>query len=183
MTVLTVLAKDPARKGRNSLGRNPAILRGQSGQSLVEVALVTPLLLAMLFGAIEFGRFAYISILVENAARAGAAYGSIGVIQSTDTTGIEAAADNDFQGNGQSSSDLTVSSTATCGCDSDGAMTTAGCTTENNPTAGSCTAGQWQVMISVTASGTFHSIFQYPWVPNSITLSRTVILRVNQYGG
>jgi Flp pilus assembly protein TadG len=141
------------------------------------------MLLALLMGGIEFGRFAYLSILVGNAARAGAAYGSVGLVQSVDTTGMQAAADNDFKNNGQSTSNLTVSSSTTCGCDSDGAMTSEGCTTESDPTAGSCTSDQWQVMVSVTASGTFKSMFHYPMIPTSITVSRTVTLRVNQYGG
>jgi Flp pilus assembly protein TadG len=35
-------------------------LRSESGQSLVEVALVMPLLLALLLGVIELGRYTYI---------------------------------------------------------------------------------------------------------------------------
>ena len=57
------------------VGHDPGILLSPSGQSLLEVALLTPMLLALLLGAIELGRYAYISILVGNAARAGAAYG------------------------------------------------------------------------------------------------------------
>ena len=77
------------------------LLRSQSGQSLVEVALLTPILLAFLIGGIELGRYAYLSILVGNAARAGAAYGAQSLPQSVDTTDIQTAADNDFQNNGR----------------------------------------------------------------------------------
>jgi Flp pilus assembly protein TadG len=168
----------PNRSMRESSRRNargPGILRLESGQSLLEVALLTPLLLALLMGSIEMGRFAYISILVGNAARAGAAYGSECLPQSVDTAGIKTAADNDFQNNGQSTSNLSVTSSASCGCDSAGALTTAACT---GGTAGTCATGHWVVTVSVTASGTFTSLFHYPGIPSSIKVSSTSTMRV-----
>jgi Flp pilus assembly protein TadG len=62
-------------------------LRSQRGQSLIEVALLTPLLLSLMVGTIEMGRYAYLSILVGNAARAGAAYGSQSLALSVDASG------------------------------------------------------------------------------------------------
>src|SRR6516164_9785478 len=100
----------------------------QSGQSLLEVALMLPFLLLLLLGVIEIGRYVYIGILVGNAARAGAAYGVQSNAQSVDTVGIQNAAINDFVSNGQPGSSLTVTSVVTCGCDSSGTVTTAGCT-------------------------------------------------------
>jgi Flp pilus assembly protein TadG len=152
------------------------LLRSQSGQSLVEVALLTPILLALLIGGIELGRYAYLSILVGNAARAGAAYGAQSLPQSVDTADIQAAADNDFQNNGQ----LNVSSTTSCGCDDAGTVTSASCNITANPTAGTCAAGHWVVMVAVTASGTFNALFGYPGIPSSITVSKTSTLRVAQ---
>jgi hypothetical protein len=35
-------------------------------------------------------------------------------------------------------------------------------------------------MVSVTASGTFSGLFQYPGVPSSIAISRTCTMRVAQ---
>jgi Flp pilus assembly protein TadG len=169
-----------AQGSRSRALRAPALLRSQSGQSLVEVALLTPILLALLVGGIELGRYAYISILVGNAARSGAAYGAQSLPQSVDTTDIQTAADNDFQNNGQNINTLTITSTTSCGCDSGGTTTLAGCSTANNSTAGTCAAGHWVVMVSVTASGTFNSLFSYPGIPKSITVSRTSTLRVVQ---
>ncbi|HKF52522.1 MAG TPA: TadE/TadG family type IV pilus assembly protein [Candidatus Acidoferrales bacterium] len=153
-------------------------MRPQSGQTLLEVALLLPLLLLLLLGVVEMGRYAYISILVGNAARAGAAYGSEGLLKSVDTAGIQAAADNDFVNNGQPVSKLTVSSSTSCGCDSGGTITGALCTTDVNPTAGTCTTGHWVVMVSVTASGTFNSLFNYPGIPASLAVSQTATVRV-----
>ena len=62
--------------------------RNDSGQTLIEVALLLPLLLLLLVGTIEIGRFAYYAILVANSARAGAQYGSQSLVTSADTTGI-----------------------------------------------------------------------------------------------
>src|ERR1700722_20239127 len=83
-------------------------LRSQRGQSLIEVAFLTPLLLSLMVGSIEMGRYAYLSILVGNAARAGAAYGSQSLALSVDASGIQTAATNDFQNNGPSSGVLAV---------------------------------------------------------------------------
>jgi len=159
--------------------RSAKAFRSQSGQTLLEVALLLPLLLLLLLGVVEMGRYAYISILVGNAARAGAAYGSEGLLESVDTGNIQAAADQDFQNNGQLVSKLTVSSSTSCGCDSGGTITGAGCTSAINATAGTCNAGHWVVMVSVTASGTFNSLFNYPGIPSSLAVSQTATMRVS----
>ena len=174
---------------RLNIGRGPEGPRSQTGQALLEVVLVTPILLALLVGTIELGRYAYIGILVGNAARAGAAYGAEGLLQSGNLAGIQLAADNDFQTNGQPVSGLTVSSSDSCGCDSGGTVTyqgttTAACTTAGNPgldtTCSNGSGGHYVVIVSVTASGTFTPLFNYPGISNSITISRTSTMRVAQ---
>lgn len=152
----------------------------ERGQTMLEVALLLPILLLLALGVIELGRYAYVSILVGNAARAGAAYGAQSLPQSVDTAGIQTAADNDFQNNGQNVSALSVTSSVACGCDDNGTTTPQGCTTATNPTAGTCTAGHWVVMESVTTSGTFTALFNYPGIPASITVTKTATLRVAQ---
>lgn len=166
---------------RPSNSERSSRLWSECGQSLVEVALLTPVLLAVLIGGIELGRYAYIAILVGNAARAGAAYGAEHLGNSTDTTGIQAAADNDFQSNGQNVNSLTVTSTVSCGCDSGGTVspdTNAACFPAT-ALQGTCSSGQhWVVSVSVTASGTFNGLFSYPGIPQSIAISRTAKIRV-----
>jgi Flp pilus assembly protein TadG len=162
--------------------------RSQCGQAIIELALVLPILLALTLGGIEMGRYAYIGILIGNAARAGAAYGAQSNVQSVDTNGIANAAQYDFAGttssttiktNGQLYTKLTVTSSVTCGCDSSGTITTAGCTTTTNPTAGTCAGtSRWVVKLSVTASGSFNSLFSYPGVPNPFVISRTATIPV-----
>lgn len=155
---------------------------------MLEVALLTPMLLLLLLGVVEMGRYAYIGILVGNAAHAGAMYGSESVANSADTAGIQTAADNDFQNNGQIVSTLTVNSFTSCGCDKGGTISgqTNACSTTADPnianTIAACSTGggHWVVMCNVEASGTFSSLFNYPGIPSSITVDRTATLRVAQ---
>jgi hypothetical protein len=151
-------------------------------------------------GVIEMGRFAYFSILVGNAARAGAAYGVQGNTESTKGLQICNAASNDFQGatsslvvctgsypNYQSKGPdgtLNITTGTTCGCDSGGTVTiaAAGCSTQTNPNAGICATGHWVVMVWVTASGAFQPLFKYPGLPQAVTVSRTTTMRVNTIG-
>lgn len=165
----------------------------QKGQALLEMALVTPLLVALALGVIEMGRYAYIALLVGNAAHAGAAYGAQSVVTATDSTGIKTAADNDFRGNGQRTNKLDVQggfsgSYAACTCDSQGSENPdppqpSYCNPPpvgTNNSAGSCPAGHWVVVVSVEASGKFNSLFNYPAIPSSITVDRTATIRVAQ---
>src|ERR1700756_3771883 len=98
-------------------GKRSSIPHAESGQTLLEIALLLPMLVLLALGVIEFGRYGYIGILVANAARAGTAYGTQTLPQSVDTTGITNAAKNDFKSNGQLPANLTVTSSVVCGCD------------------------------------------------------------------
>ena len=176
---------------RDSSGRaakNCAGLTGsQSGQSLVELALLTPLLMIMLIGIAEMGRYAYFAMLVGNAARAGAAWGAQSPGASSDQGDIATVANNDFQ-NGANLAGLTVTSTNLCTCDNGGSFTSAPtnplCFAATNPSAGTCTTGHWVILVQVTAAGTFSPMFKYSGglfgilkIP-SLTFSSTATQRV-----
>jgi Flp pilus assembly protein TadG len=172
----------PIRGGPKSALSRARILPLQSGQALVELAFVVPMLLLLALGVIEIGRYAYIAILVGNAARAGAAFGSQSHAQAGQQTNIATAAKDDYQNNGQDPTKLTVTSTFSCGCDSGGTITpspvgtNATCFLTGAP---SCSGGgHWVVTVSVTASGTYTSLFNYPGIPSSVALSRLSQMRV-----
>jgi Flp pilus assembly protein TadG len=134
-----------------------------------------PVLLLLALGVIEVGRYAYIAILVGNAAHAGAIYGSQSIPQSNDPL-IVTAAQNDFLNNGQDPNNLpAITYSTSCGCDSGGTVAPA---TACSPA--TCASGHWVVLLSVTASGTFSALFNYPGIPPSITVSRTSTMRVAQ---
>lgn len=185
-----------AKRREHCVRRGPRVLSPQRGQALLEVALVTPLLLLLLVGSIELGRYAYFGILVGNAARAGAAYGAQSNGQSADAPSICNAASNDFQGSSVpctgtqsvgSNGTITITSSNSCACDNGGTLSngTTLCSTKVNPgitttiTACGTSGGHWVVMIAVTASGTFTPLFKYPGISNSITISRTSTMRVS----
>jgi Flp pilus assembly protein TadG len=151
------------------------IWRSESGQNLLELGLLLPTFLLLLMGIFDLGRYMYIYILVENAARAGAAYGAQTLGQSVDTAGIQAAAQNDYQNSGGVSA-LTVNSSVSCGCDVAGAApTSVACT---GGSAGTCASGHWVVTLTVTASGAYSALFPYPGIPASINVSEAATLRV-----
>ena len=54
-------------------------LAGQKGQTLVEFALVLPVLMLLVFGMLEFGRVLSTWLIVHNGAREGARYAAVGL--------------------------------------------------------------------------------------------------------
>jgi Flp pilus assembly protein TadG len=135
-----------------------------TGQTVVELAMLLPLLLLLLVGLLEIGRYAYFDILISNAARAGAQYGAQSLIQAADVAGIRTAAQNDGL------AAMTITSQQECGCNA-GAL--GGC-----PSGGVCPLPL--VYVQVTATDTYNSLFRYPGIPRSMTLTSTVTMRVSQ---
>ena len=80
-------------------------LRTCRGQSLVEFALVLPLMVTVMLGIVDFGFVFFVRGSVENAAREGARYGSI---HPTDVSGITNRVKQTVMGINTSSSDFKV---------------------------------------------------------------------------
>jgi hypothetical protein len=158
----TSLLVNPMKTG--GIGHRGGRIRLSNGQTVLELALLLPLMLLLLVGLIEIGRFAYFDILVSNAARAGAQYGAQSLIQAADVNGIQTAAQSDGLAT------MTVTSTQHCTCV---AGTLGGC-----PAGGVCPRPL--VYVQVTASEKFDSLFNYPGLPNSMTLASTATMRVSQ---
>ncbi|MEN6571701.1 MAG: TadE/TadG family type IV pilus assembly protein [Anaerolineaceae bacterium] len=60
---------------RIAFGKNHPIHRGnQNAQAIVELALILPILLVLIVGALEFGRLWSTKVILTNAAREGAYY-------------------------------------------------------------------------------------------------------------
>jgi len=167
-----------------------ALLGSEQGQNLVELALLTPVLLILVVGLVEMGRYASAAILVGNAARAGAQYGAQGLAQAADQAGIKCAAENESNNTATCPSSNPTNLAVTfpignnpsvCACDSSGTITAwAAC-----PSA--CSGSQHTVVaVQVTASGTFNPLFNYAkplfgslTIP-SLTISSTATERVAQ---
>ncbi|MEH7501322.1 TadE family protein [Neobacillus drentensis] len=63
-------------------------MKSEKGQSLVEFALIVPLLIILLFGIIDFGRIFHVYLTIDHAGREAARAASIG---KDDTTVINTA--------------------------------------------------------------------------------------------
>jgi Flp pilus assembly protein TadG len=66
-----------------------------AGSALIELALSLPILVLLLLGAFEFGRFAYLGIELTNAAKAAAQYGAQNSATAADVTGMQLVASQD----------------------------------------------------------------------------------------
>ena len=149
-------------------GRFLGCLRADQGTSVLELALLTPLLLLLLVGIIEVGRYAELSIMVANAARAGVQYGSQNQTTAADATGMQNAAVNDAQGAITSSQVVAVE---LCGCS---ASSLGGC-----PGSSTCATPLYPITyVQVTAQGTYNSLFHFPGVPASINVNCAAQMRV-----
>ena len=86
----------------------------QRGQSMVELAMLLPILLLILLGIIDLGRVFNAYIVITNAAREGVRYGSL---YPSDTSGIRARVIAEAQGSGipLSSGNIQVSAETTPG--------------------------------------------------------------------
>jgi Flp pilus assembly protein TadG len=144
---------------------------------MAEFALMLPLLIVLLLGVIEFGRFTYFSIVVGNAAHAGAEYGAQSQTNGGDIAGMEAAATADGQNN---IANITPLASQVCACWNNATSTS----TPSTPTAAACgqtcTTGQRVVYAQVHTTGTYSPLFTYPGLPSTFTVSAQAIMRVPQ---
>ncbi len=68
--------------------KKKGLFRGESGQSMVELAVCLPLLLLLVFGIIDFGWLFYNKMGVENASREGARYAIVNSTSGTLTSAV-----------------------------------------------------------------------------------------------
>ena len=141
----------------------------RSGQSVAEMALLTPLLLLMLVGTIEIGRFAYYGIEVSSAARAGVQFGAQSLADSRDLAGITQAAQNDVP----EVPGLNVTARDRCAC-SNSPASLVGC-----PAFG-CAPGHALVFLQVDATANIKPLFPYPGLPAKFAARGHAVMRVAQ---
>jgi Flp pilus assembly protein TadG len=156
--------------------RYTARLRGtaksECGASLVELALLLPLLMLMFLGVVEIGRMFYVSIEVNNAARAGAAYGAQSNITAGDIAGMESVAQQDAP----DVPGLTATASYSCAC-----STAAGAITSLASCTDVCAAGDHQIVfVSVYTSASFTTLSHFPGLPTPFTTYGKAVMRVSQ---
>ncbi len=130
----------------------------------MEMALSLPLLLLVLFGAVDFGRAYYLAMEVAGAAHAGAEYGAQ---NPTDTAGMQTAATSDAP----DVPGLTVT-TPSYGCEcSDGTSFSASCVTTP-----ACTTNVvYRVTVAVSAN--YKPIIPWTGIASSIKIVDSATMR------
>jgi Flp pilus assembly protein TadG len=149
-----------------------SLSRNESGQALVEVAILLPVFILLLVGAIDFGRFAYDGILIGNAARAGVQYGALNLVTVTDAAGMQTAAVDDMQ---SIAGARATASAPYCACASAPSVINVSCTSTTV-----CSGSDHRLTYAkVVATGTFSPWIAYPGLPRSITITRTAVMQVS----
>src|ERR1039458_3408905 len=145
----------------------------ESGQTLLEFAMMLPFMLLLLLGIAEIGRAAFISITVTNAATTGAEYGSQNAATASDFTGMQTAAFH-HAGKGTTTGILTQTPVATSGCACD-----TGSGTSCNQSFLSCSSstitsclGQIVECVQVATHADFSPLFHYPGLPTTYQANR-----------
>ncbi len=154
------------------------VLKKSSGQAFVELALVFPVFLLVLVGAVEVGRLAYASIEVSNAARAGVAYGAQSTTTASDINNIRLAATQDAP----NLTGMTAVATQACSCESAGGAITpfSSCsiTITNLATCPNPSRIIQYVQVQTTAS--VPTLFHFPGIASTVTLRGQALMRVEQ---
>lgn len=158
---------------------NPLGSSAERGQGTLELALCLPLFLLLIAGGAEIANLAWASVQVNNAARAGAAYGSISRANAASTTNIQTAAQNEAP-RLLTTPSTQVTSTQLCYCVTSGTpgSADAGCTNTNLST---CPApGVIQMAIKVNTSVTVSTLIHYIGLPSTYTVRGQAIVGVQQ---
>src|SRR4029077_2695873 len=113
---------------------------------------------------LNYGLLLRTAVCVADAARSGAQYGSPNTANSTDTSGIQAAAVNSVP----DIAHLTVTSSRSCRCPDGNSVS---CT-------GPCAGGPVRMYVQVTASTTGSAIFSYSGLPFTGITSSQATMRV-----
>jgi Flp pilus assembly protein TadG len=158
-------------------------LRCENGSAFVELALVVPVFTLLLLGAAEFGRLAYASIEVSNAARAGVAFGAQNHADASNAAEMEAVAVLD----GANVSTITANA-GPCLCPSTSATTAVpACSTAffsgtPGPVSFTCPSSDTTTTeyVQVNTQATVSTLFHYPGIPSSYTLYGTATMTVEQ---
>ncbi len=149
----------------------------EKGQSAVEFGLVLPVLALMLVVVADFARVFFVSVAVNNAARAGAQFGSQTTTDAANPTGMQQAACDDYGISVLATCKTILNPTASqCTCETPAGSVTA-CSTISSTY---CSHTSTATYVTVNTSATYSTILNYPGVPHSYTLTGQAIMQVQQ---
>jgi hypothetical protein len=154
-------------------------IRENVGQSLVELALVLPILTLLVVGGVEVGRLAYADIEVSNAARAGVAYAMQSHSTVAQTTNIQNAALQDAPNISSLVVDPPVLS---CYCESSVGVTAAlsSCSSTDANLTTCPSPSSIIIYVQVNTHALVNTAFHFPGIPSTVTLRGTASMSVEQ---
>ena len=145
----------------------------ETGQALIETALVIPILMLLLLAAAEIARVADAAIEVANAAKAAVAYGAQSQANASDTTGIQTAAATDAS---DLTSTLTVTPTLSGICSSGNACTGANSTCLNTDC--STPGDHIENILTVNTSASINPLVHVTGLPLTYTVQGQAVQKV-----
>lgn len=146
-------------------GSNCNLIHSRRGQSMVEFALFLPLAALIVAGIFDLGRAFFASITITNAARVGARYGALHILNDSDSQGICNASITEADASGIviNYNDVTITCSSSVTCLSTG-----------TPLAG-CAADQ---PITVTVNYLYDDMVLKFFFPSGIPMQRQEIMLV-----
>lgn len=150
--------------------KRPSLVSCDRGTSVVEFAVLAPVLAFLLTGLIDVGRYTYYGIIAAHAARSGVQYGAQNLATAADaaadgpgTTGAAAA-------DAQSISKFSVQSSVVCTLNGQSSP----CPASNS---GSAPPSGLVYFVKVQVTGAFSPLIAYPGIP-SLPVAATATMRV-----
>jgi Flp pilus assembly protein TadG len=148
------------------------------GQAFIELALVFPIFILLLVGAVEVGRLAYASIEVSNAARAGVSYAAQTSATAADTTNIQLAATQDAP----NLTSISALASHSCSCESSAGVITAfsSCSIAITNLTSCPSPSRIIQYVQVQTTAPVATLFHFPGIPSTVTLRGFAVMRVEQ---
>lgn len=151
-----------------------AIRESRRGNAAVEMAVAVPVILAMVLGAIDFGRVHLEAMVVKNASTTGSFYGAQSVQYSNDSNGIRAAATSEAR----AIDGFSVTNDILCQCLNANGDYNSG---ETQASCGDANCGGYgppRVYVRTRSQKTFSTLGWYPGVPQTTAMDMTGWVRV-----
>jgi hypothetical protein len=145
------------------------LVRQEEGSALVDIALILSLAVMIGLYMTDYALWARRAIQLQNAAAAGAAYGTIPG-NMTNTSAMTAVANYVATGSTSGTAGVTVSSTSFYTCTAGGAHVTFSTT--------ACSGTPPLQYVTTTASSTSSRLFAFPGIPTSLGMQASVTYRV-----
>ena len=143
------------------------LLADESGASLVELALILPILLLLMVGSLDLGSAFVRKMELSNAAKAGIQYAMVRKPLEGDVTAITNAVTDSIGDTGNASTDINVE--LYCMCDGAKQMCTNVCVDENV-----------SAFVNVTVSENYNTpYFNYNWLFSEFPLTESQTIQLN----